>query len=437
MPSDSFRAEMRGMTVSDWQAVLLGAAEIFPGGVRSAYDVAVRTYQSALPEEEDGDGQLVRLDEFLKSVGDPPPMLIEQLVPDKAIVALSGKPKYGKSLVLLDILDSVWRGFAVFGRFRVNRPGPVVYIGMEDGRHEIANRWRRRGTQRDGDADVYICAERMPLGTSVGVEALLAQIGAMPKPPVLIGIDTAREALGITDWNDTGEVVERLRPLRDMVARKVCSVILVAHNRKAESRDQVDALSGSNAFSSSMDGFISAYKKEITADDGIKLSFHCEGRHGMRGEFEIEMDSANLTWRCSDGGGQADDRLTTTQRQALAAMADFENSECTGPQLAKAISRTSRWANDVLRQLVAAGMAHDTGRRHSGTSGSPSVIYRMSLEATQTVDLSGSTPIEKTPVLPLCETPLEPPVDAGEPAATTERVCEQASTILQEGWEAL
>lgn len=423
-----------GLSVAQWQATLIQAIGMFPGGARQALELARATYKPLIDEEPDDEvGKLVRLNAFLASVGDPPPMLIEQLCPDGAIVALSGKPKFGKSLVLLDILESVWRGWAVFGRFRVNRPGPVVYLGMEDGAFEIANRWRRRGTQRD-DADIYICADRLPLGTPAGVERLLERIAEMPQPPVLIGVDTAREALGIADWNDTGEVSDKLRPLREMVARKVCSVILVAHNRKGDARDQVDALSGSNAFSSSVDGFISATSKEVLPDEGIRLKMHIEGRHGMRGEATIEMDPVTLCWRCPDAGEQGEERLTAPQRQALAALEEL-GGECTGPQLAKAISRTRQWANDVLKQLVAAGMAQDTGRRDTTSSGRPSPIYRLSLEALREGGLKESTPIEKTSLLSFGDTPLEPPVAAGEAAADTVKGSIQASTDEGDGWE--
>ncbi len=50
---------------------------------------------------------------------------------------------------------------------------------------------------------------------------------------------------------------ERIRPIREF-AREHCSVLLIAHNRKAASDDGGDEISGSNAFASSVDGWISA-----------------------------------------------------------------------------------------------------------------------------------------------------------------------------------
>ena len=44
---------------------------------------------------------------------------------------------------------------------------------------------------------------------------------------------TAAEALGIRDWLNRSEIIEKVSPIRRL-AREVCSVLLVAHNRKAD-----------------------------------------------------------------------------------------------------------------------------------------------------------------------------------------------------------
>lgn len=138
---------------------------------------------------------LIQVGEFLEEVGEPPKALVEGVLLDYSLLALAAKPKHLKSFTALDIADAICRGRDVFDNFKVNRPGPVVYLGMEDGQFEIAKRLRKRGIKPGDVRPLYICIKRIPLGTPGGV-AMLEKLIADIKP-VLIIVDTAREALGI------------------------------------------------------------------------------------------------------------------------------------------------------------------------------------------------------------------------------------------------
>jgi len=70
-------------------------------------------------------------------VGTPPLQLVDGLFPDNSLILVTGKPKHLKTFVVLDVAESVCLGEKVFGQHTVNRPGPVVYLGMEDGPYEI------------------------------------------------------------------------------------------------------------------------------------------------------------------------------------------------------------------------------------------------------------------------------------------------------------
>ena len=102
---------------------------------------------------------------LFEKVGNPPPMLIEGILPDRSLFLLSGKPKAGKSFLALDMAYSVRTGADVFGKYKVNRPGPVVYLAMEDGEYEIINRLLARGRRKDMDeaSGIDICSERFVL----------------------------------------------------------------------------------------------------------------------------------------------------------------------------------------------------------------------------------------------------------------------------------
>lgn len=257
---------------------------------------------------EEARPQLLQVGAFLRSVGPPPPMLVEGLIPEKALVLLTGKPKFGKSLLALDVAHALARGEPVFGHFpvrtyegREKSGGPVIYCGMEDGQIEIANRLLKRGITFDDTTPFFVCPQRFTVSTSEGMDTLHAffkQVAdSVGQEPVLVIIDTARESLGIKEWNDAAEVGEKIRPLREGFARERCSVILVGHNRKQEADASGDEISGSNATASSVDGWWSDRRVDKLPSGDRRHYLTVVGRSNMQGDICVEMDTHTLRFR--------------------------------------------------------------------------------------------------------------------------------------------
>lgn len=242
--------------------------------------------------------KILRAGEFLIEVGKPPPMLVDRILPDKSLILLTGKPKSGKSLAGIDLLWSVCTGGKVWGEFAVNRAGPVIYFGMEDGQYEIANRLLKRGVKPGDEHGFYVCTQRFGMSAPEDAQLLREALEKLGIRPSLIMVDTATEALGIREWNERAEVSDKVRPLRDF-AREVCSVLLVAHNRKADAIDSGDEIAGSNAFTGAVDGWLSVQRVE-KGENHHRLHIRADGRGGMRDQIVAEMDLATLAWRALD-----------------------------------------------------------------------------------------------------------------------------------------
>ena len=132
------------MNDADWVTIIARLKGSQPEEMRQALEALWQRHPESLPqawrELRAGGGlsagnalPILRASAFLDKVGNPPPMLIEGLLPDKSLFLLSGKPKAGKSFLALDLAYAAQNGTNVFGTHRVNRPGPVVYLAMEDG----------------------------------------------------------------------------------------------------------------------------------------------------------------------------------------------------------------------------------------------------------------------------------------------------------------
>ena len=324
--------------------------------------------------------------QFLEEVGDPPPMLVERLLPDYKLVIFAGKPKGGKTYTALDAARAVFSGQPVFGEFTVNRPGPVAYLGAEDGEYEFANRslkhgWRTTHT----NLPFYICTERFILNDEKSVAAMEYELMQFPEKPVLLVVDTARECLGIKEWNDPGEVTDKVRALRDF-SHRFCSVLLVAHNRKGEADDWMDLLSGTNAFLGAADGVIIAYKKEDTPAPNPKrrLYLGISGRGAMHGEIAVDLDWNTL--RCayvSDADmesekAQGDARNRAKEFEALCrTVAELEKAgqKPTISAIAEATGINSKIVYTNVSKALQNGAIEEAGKLQ--TSGRPVNFYKV------------------------------------------------------------
>lgn len=226
---------------------------------------------------------------FMADVGKPPPFLVDTILPQNQLILITGKPKHGKSFMALDIADAVSTGALVFGRFKVNSPGPVIYFSMEDSKWTTYNRLERRGVKPEDDRPLYLCTEKFLVNTPQAIEILKREIAGLN--PVLIIIDTAAQSIGIKDWSNRGEFEEKMAPLRDF-AHEVCTVILIGHNRKAAG-DAGDEIAGSNAFTAAVDGWLSCGNKEVLSNRDMQVQYAMDGRD-ISGSLTVVMDHSSF-----------------------------------------------------------------------------------------------------------------------------------------------
>ncbi len=320
--------------------------------------------------------------DFLKAVGEPPPSLVEGLIPEKSLVLFAAKPKYGKSHAALCLALSLCDGADVWGQFRPTAPrNPVCYLGMEDGEYEIANRLLGLGLKTTDTTarPLYICPQRVAISDPVALAELWEAIKEFA--PRLLIVDTAREGLGVRDWSDAAEVGERIRPIREF-AREHCSVLLIAHNRKAASEDGGDEISGSNAFASSVDGWISATKKEDMANGNRRLHLSIQGRGGMRGETVIEMDTHTHRFHAVDGqalGAERREKRAERFAPLIAALQARDGQKATINELATDTGIPYKTCQPLVQEMVEAKILALTGETVAG-KGRPAPVYLLLLQ---------------------------------------------------------
>jgi hypothetical protein len=107
------------------------------------------TLDELVPLEEPGEADVARPARlWLRSAGDllrrddpgPTPFLVDELLVDRAIFALQGQGKVGKTWTILELARAIVTGSRAFGRFDVAEPGPVIVLLEESGETALHRR---------------------------------------------------------------------------------------------------------------------------------------------------------------------------------------------------------------------------------------------------------------------------------------------------------
>ena len=144
-----------------------------------------------------------------------------------SLTVLFGDPGCGKSFIAIDIACHIatgrpWRGCAV-------KPGKALFVAGE-GRNGLSKRFKA-WFERHGEPprNVQICTSPIALTDPAGIAALVAEIQAMPEPPVLIVVDTINRNFGPGDENATADMTTAVAGL-DAIRNATGAAMLAAHH---------------------------------------------------------------------------------------------------------------------------------------------------------------------------------------------------------------
>lgn len=386
--SDSFWSELGRAEIGDVQiAIARFLKERCGERTNEAIEILLQTLEK-LREETATPLVFLQIGEFMETVGEPPPMFAEDMIPNNTFILWSGRAKVGKSLAAYQIMEDVASGRPIFGQFVLNKTGPVLYIGMEDGKHEINRRLRIRGmSPEDKEFPIFVNTDHRDYGLPENVDALRAYVKAMPEPPALIVIDTLTESMDcVRDWNDRNQVKKAFRSLRTF-AQDFCVIIGIIHNVKgdAEMRESGDEIAGSLAVSSSSDGYLSCYKRKFLPNGNLRLFVRGGGRGGINPkEFIIEMDTETYAWRWLEPEEveqakraevfAAKQKVWDKVERALLAL----EGEGTIEEISSHTGLSASYCRTLVKEMVQYERVQKTTKaKQSGEGGKPAPIYAL------------------------------------------------------------
>jgi hypothetical protein len=225
-------------------------------------------------------------------------LLDEELPPIRYIVPgliaegltlLGGKPKLGKSWLLLGTAIAVAMGGVALGSIEVEQ-GDVLYLALEDNKRRLQKRLAQLlPTGMKPERLHYdLNCRRLDDG---GLDDIRAWIRAMPNPRLVIVdvLNKVRPAQkgqeGIYDYD-----VRSLEGLQSLAAEYSIAIVVVHHTRKAEADDPFDCLSGSTGLTGTADTTL------VLARDSQGTTLYGRGRDVEEIESALSFDKTTGEW---------------------------------------------------------------------------------------------------------------------------------------------
>jgi hypothetical protein len=249
----------------------------------------------------DGDRPAVRrpklwaADTLMDTVFPPPKWAVPGIICE-GVSLVCGPPKVGKSWLLLALALAVAGGGKAFGAVPV-RPGPVLYLALEDTPRRLKSRMGRLLGDDPAPAGLSLATDwpTLPAG---GDLAIAAWLDANPTARLVV-IDVFAKmrgpsAPGSSAYDADYAAVGRAKRIADNYA---VAVVLVHHVRKAGSDDFLAEVSGTNGIAGAADATL-VLKRARGQHDGV---LHVTGRDVEEAEIAMRQDADTKHWHKLDG----------------------------------------------------------------------------------------------------------------------------------------
>lgn len=241
--------------------------------------------------------------------------IAEELLP-VGLTLLIGKPKIGKSWLLLDLLIDVASGAPALGKFKTVR-SEALYLALEDTKRRFQNRLRRTLDGTVVPNGGYFGRE-LPMVEEHGLDAI-ERWHDQHRAARLIEIDTlAKVRPRLTGKENQYQAdyaaVERLKKIAD---ERDIGIVVAHHSRKAGSDDPIDQVSGTQGLAGAADSVIVLTRPRTEADGELFMT----GRDIEERTIALKLDPKTMRWGYQ---GEAEDyRMGQERQQILQVLKDF------------------------------------------------------------------------------------------------------------------
>lgn len=274
-----------------------------------------------------------------------PKWLIPTILPE-GVSLLAGRPKMGKSYLVLESLIAMSCGGFAFGSKDLQCPKRgVLYISLEDGEKRLQSRIQELAGDAGFNENFYFETEWPKLDKG-GLQKLEKWLDDAPEVDV-VAIDTWQRIKGETSskGNAYENDVNLMTPLKAMADKRGISIVLIHHTRKASADDPLDEVSGSTGLTGSVDTILI-----IRRDKGGNPSLYVRGRDVEQEEYALERSETG-GWTLE---GKLEDRLTPEQQQVIDVLAEYKTLRLV--EIAARIGKSKQAVLSLVSKLIRKGL---------------------------------------------------------------------------------
>lgn len=236
---------------------------------------------------------------------------IKYVVPGYIVEGLTlfaGKPKIGKSWLLLHVAIAVARAGFTLGEIHCQE-GDVLYCALEDNLRRLRSRMHKLLGQQPWPKRLIFRTE-MPRLTEGGLAQIKEWITAAANPRLII-IDTfamvrTPQKPGENPYQADYDAVKELR---DLASQLGIAIVLVHHLRKAEADDVFDTVSGTLGLTGAPDTIL-VLRRDTTGT----IILHGRGRDLIEVEKALTFNRDACTWTIA---GEVSAFRASGERQAI------------------------------------------------------------------------------------------------------------------------
>jgi AAA domain len=240
----------------------------------------------------------------------------------EGLTLIAGKPKMGKSWMMLHAAIAVARGGFTLGNIKCTE-GDVLYCALEDNLRRLQSRMTMLlGLQQWPERLHFRC--EMPRLAEGGLAWIKDWIAAVPRTRLII-IDTlamVRAPKKREESSYDGDYAA-VKALRDVANQHGVAIVLVHHLRKAEADDPFDTVSGTLGLTGAPDTIL-----VLRRDGAGSTVLHGRGRDLIELEKAIMFNADACTWTIVGDAGEVQH---SAQRVAIQTAIE-EAGEPIGPK---------------------------------------------------------------------------------------------------------
>lgn len=281
----------------------------------------------------------------------PRQFLVDDLIQRGDFVLLAGRPKSGKSWLVLQLAQAIDGGTEFLGKATTKTK--VLYLALEDGRRRVAERLHIRRWKPETACLTFDCmafdGDRGTAGE--GLEQLFNTI--LENQFGVVIIDTLRKALsGKNDESDNAAMGAILYQISDFAHKHGVTIVLTHHTTKGSTDDPFNSIRGAGAIRGAYDvGIV------LQRDPNEKeAALHIESRDIDADGMTIKFDKSQ-GW-IYEGNGDALEKIRAGRRvlQAMREMGGMGDWHSIA-DIAKHMQITTQAAGQQLRAALEKGYA--------------------------------------------------------------------------------